>query len=202
MEGKSMSRTRLDEIVDDVFREAFGGRVFEDGMREIAERAFRHGVDQVPTVWGTRYVNVQPAPAEEKCGCDAQVYCRYHYEHRKASQTEPFMLQRCFCGAKPTRIEWCGAPPQPAPTEEKGRGTPPKGYYDRGETYSDGRPVYAYESRKGERRGGPLKRWSGELHGMTMFYGKGLLEFSFVVDYSGGYYRCRRSGLDRRKAKP
>ena len=72
MEGKSMSRTRLDEIVDDVFREAFGGRVFEDGMREIAERAFRHGVERCICVAafkngrpGLPFVyEVQPAPAD------------------------------------------------------------------------------------------------------------------------------------------
>jgi len=154
MEGKSMSRTRLDEIVEQAMLDSVRLDWTPEMLgKRIADLSFRHGVEQCSRMGMFDYrTGVRPAPAsaEEKCGCDAQVYCRYHYEHRKAAQT-------------PTRAE---------------------------------RRV------QGGRRGGPLKRWSGELHGMTMFYGRGTEDFLYVVDYSGGYYKCRRSGLDRRKAKP
>lgn len=58
-------RTRLDEIVDGVYRDG-GSQADRDKL--IADRAFRHGVEQAGR-WVQAYIDlsvVQPAPEEEK----------------------------------------------------------------------------------------------------------------------------------------
>jgi hypothetical protein len=66
-------RTRLDEIVDEVFRLGINGRglVGYAGELEIAERAFRHGVERAVfqcnvSGWIHDLSSVQPAPAAFK----------------------------------------------------------------------------------------------------------------------------------------
>lgn len=72
-----VARTRLDEIVEEEFYKQGGPYTMEYGER-IAERAFRHGVEQAMREWVAVKPGpaIQPAPAEEKRCSHCFVDCK------------------------------------------------------------------------------------------------------------------------------
>ena len=108
-------RTRLDEIVEEERACLNGWAAYPAGLHKIAERAFRHGVEQAHGVFA--YLdpngrNVQPAPAEEKPQCSCRsvgICCTPNVIHRTDGPC--FMDSRKGERRKGTEDQACVLPP-------------------------------------------------------------------------------------------
>lgn len=121
-------RTRLDEIVEEECRgeATYGGNEITVGRR-VAERAFRHGVEQTKAaatcreanVYGINlkipeFGNVQPAPAEDRCAGKTGIHvCPDRRKGERRTETITGSLYRSTAGgaipmyAKDEGGWWC-----------------------------------------------------------------------------------------------